>query len=90
MARIKTVRADHSWESALGRFLEYKRAEGLAELTQNDYTQHVGRFMRRYPGAWFTSDRLAEAVFEYLAEDIAPSTYNNRLVYLRTFFGWCV
>lgn len=90
MARIKEVRADHSWESALGRFLEYKRAESLAEQTQKDYTQHVSRFMRRYPGAWSTSDRLAEASFEYLAEYIAPSTYNNRLVYLRTFFSWCV
>jgi integrase len=46
--------------------------------------------MRRYPTAWSTSDRLAEAAFDYLAEDITPSTYNNRLVYLRTFFNWCV
>jgi integrase len=90
LVRIKEVRADHSWESALGRFLEYKRAESLAEQTQNDYTQHVTRFMRRYPTAWSTSDRLAEAAFDYLAEDITPSTYNNRLVYLRTFFNWCV
>lgn len=90
MARITKISADNSWETALSRFLEFKRAEGLSETTQKDYTQHVGRFMRKFPSAWSTADRLAAAAFEYLAEDVAPSTYNNRLVYLRTFFGWCV
>lgn len=90
MARITKISVDNSWETALARFLEFKRAEGVSETTQNDYTQHVGRFMRKFTNAWSTSDRLSAAAFEYLAEDVAPSTYNNRLIYLRTFFNWCV
>ncbi|WP_339192119.1 hypothetical protein NST68_22590 [Paenibacillus sp. FSL E2-0230] len=90
MVRIKAVRTDHSWESVLGRFLEYKRAEGLRSRHSATIRSMLPGFMRRYPGAGAKSDRLAEAAFECLAEDVAPSTYNNRLIYLRTFFSWCV
>jgi len=53
--------------SGVARFLDYKRAEGLAEQTQSDYTRHG--FIRKYPSAWSTADRLADAAFKYLAED---------------------
>ncbi|WP_228469590.1 tyrosine-type recombinase/integrase [Paenibacillus sp. JNUCC31] len=48
-------------------------------------------FMSRYPDAWDSPHNLKSMLYEHLAQpDIAPATYNGRLVYLRTFLKWCV
>jgi integrase len=48
-------------------------------------------FMSRYPDAWDTPDNLKTMLYSHLGQpDIAPATFNSRLVYLRTFLNWCV
>lgn len=59
--------------------------------TMKDYRENVNRFFRRYPKA--AKPQAAEArekrAYDYLGEDgIKPATYNNRLVYMSTFFNW--
>lgn len=57
-----------------------------------DYREHVNRFFRRYPeaGKPQAAEALEKSEYDYLGEDgIKPATYNNRLVYLSTFFNWC-
>lgn len=78
------------WAEALGGFLTWKKAQGIAEQTYDDYNKHVRLFFKRFPDAWTSSSALKTSLFEYLAEDIKPPTFNNRLVYLRTFLNWCV
>jgi site-specific recombinase XerD len=76
---------------ALEHFLLWKKAQGLSEQTLEDYTNHVKLFLKRYPDVKDSYENLERDVFLHLGQDnIKPATYNNRLVYLRTFFNWCV
>jgi site-specific recombinase XerD len=80
-----------SLEEALERFLLWKKAQGLSEQTLEDYTNHVNLFLRRYPSSKESYVNLERDTYLHLGqENIKPATYNNRLVYLRTFFNWCV
>jgi len=82
-----------SYETALEQFLMWKRAQGISDQTMKDYREHVNRFFRRYPEASKpeADEALEKSTYDYLGEDgIKPATYNNRLVYLYTFFNWCV
>ncbi|SFJ54488.1 hypothetical protein SAMN02799624_04935 [Paenibacillus sp. UNC496MF] len=91
MTKIKKS-SPETYEVALEQFLLWKKAQGISVQTMKDYREHVNRFFRRYPEA---NDPLAEQALEksgydYLGEgEIKPATYNNRLVYLSTFFNWC-
>lgn len=79
------------WAEALGGFLTWKKTQGLADQTREDYDKHVRLFFKRFPNAWTSSEELKKSAYAHLAEeDIAPPTFNNRLVYLRTFLNWCV
>lgn len=78
------------WAEALGGFLTWKKAHGISDQTYYDYDKHVRLFFKRFPDAWTSTRELKDALFSHLAEDIAPATYNNRLIYLRTFLNWCV
>lgn len=77
------------WQTALGYFLLYKRGEGISARTLKDYEKHVSQFFSRFP-CDIQCTKLHESVFTYLAEPVAPATYNLRLVYLRGFFRWCM
>ncbi|MCM3784383.1 site-specific integrase [Neobacillus mesonae] len=97
MARITKLSDDladynyrRSWLEALGGFLTWKKAQGIAEQTYTDYNRHVRQFFTRNPDAWESDDALKATLYAYLSEDIKPATYNNRLVYLRTYLNWCV
>lgn len=82
-----------SWEDALEAFLLFKKADGLAVGTIDDYRYHVTRFFGLYPDAWNPSDlsRARVAVLSYLGQDdIAPATFNIRRKYLKAFFSWLV
>ncbi|AFM21388.1 site-specific recombinase XerD [Acetomicrobium mobile DSM 13181] len=82
-----------SWQEALEAFLLFKKAEGLAVGTIDDYRYHVTRFFSLYPDAWNPQDvrRTRAAVLSHLGQDdIAPATFNIRLRYLKAFFAWLV
>lgn len=94
MARLRridnVVQTRLDWRDAFTQFLEYKRVGGISSQTQSDYERTVDLLFKRFPGAWATDTALKEAAYAHLAQEgIAPATFNNRLVYLRTFFKWC-
>lgn len=90
MTKVKKVVAKNM-DEALEKFLMWKRAQGISDQTLLDYSNHVGLFFRRFPAAKTSYEELEEAVYDHMGqENIKPPTYNNRLVYLRTFFAWCV
>ncbi|RCX22880.1 site-specific recombinase XerD [Fontibacillus phaseoli] len=79
------------WAEALGGFLTWKKTQGISEQTYSDYDKHVRLFFKRFPDAWTSPAELKKAAYTHLsAEEIAAPTFNNRLVYLRTFLNWCV
>ncbi|AWB46970.1 integrase [Paenibacillus sp. CAA11] len=79
-----------TWEQALAGFLDYKTAQGISAQTYEDYDKHARLFFKRFPNAWNTPDNLTEGLYAHLSEEVKPATFNNRLIYLRTFLNWCV
>lgn len=80
-----------TWEECLIEFLNWKRVQGLSKQTIKDYRQSMNLFMSRYPTAWDSPHNLKSMLYDHLAQpEIAPATYNSRLVYLRSFLNWCV
>ncbi len=77
-----------SWTDALQQFLYLKQAQGLAPRTLEDYRKHVTHFFTKYPQA-YQEENLKQSIFEYMAQNVKPGTYNIRLVYLKAFYGWC-
>ncbi|WP_218032419.1 tyrosine-type recombinase/integrase [Paenibacillus humicus] len=91
LTKVKKA-APATYEVALEQFLLWKKAQGISEQTMKDYREHVSRFLKRYPAAANPKDSeaLEKSAYAYLGEEgIKPATYNNRLVYLSTFFNWC-
>ncbi|GFN24284.1 tyrosine-type recombinase/integrase [Thermanaeromonas sp. C210] len=85
--RIDGVR-EVKWQEALQQFLWKKSATGISERTLKDYRKIVSLFFGRFPEAW--PKALKPAVYEFMADDIKPATYNLRLIYLRAFFNFCL
>jgi len=78
-------------DEALVKFINWKRANNISDQTILDYRTHVELLLNRFPTAAGSYAELEQAVYEHLSqENIKPATYNNRLVYLRSFFKWCV
>ncbi|WP_169083278.1 tyrosine-type recombinase/integrase [Paenibacillus sp. PL91] len=93
MVRIKKIKnvMTVNWTEALEQFLFWKKAQGISEQTYKDYNQQVRLFFKRYPDSFESIENLKHNVFHYLGQDdIKPCTFNNRLVYLRTFLNWCL
>ncbi|MGR6760896.1 tyrosine-type recombinase/integrase [Paenibacillus sp. T2-29] len=95
MARLRSIKPTAGnrtdWRQLLTEFLAHKKLEdGVGDYTLHDYDRTVKLLFKRFPNAWETEQALRDAVMEHLAEDIAPPTFNNRLVYLRTFFNYCI
>lgn len=83
--------APSTMEEAFVQFINWKKANNLSEQTILDYTTHYNLLMKRFPNAIESFEKLEKSLYEHLGqENIKPATYNNRLVYLRTFFKWCV
>lgn len=77
-------------EEAITQFINWKKANNLSEQTILDYTTHINLLFKRFPDASQSYEKLEKSVYEHLGQvNIKPATYNNRLVYLRTFFKWC-
>ncbi|GFN30436.1 tyrosine-type recombinase/integrase [Paenibacillus xylaniclasticus] len=93
MSRLMKVKkvAPTSLDEALIQFLNWKKANGISDQTILDYTTHVNLLFKRFPSAKDSYELLQQSVYEHLGQEkIKPATYNNRLVYLRSFFEWCV
>ncbi|WP_263560577.1 tyrosine-type recombinase/integrase [Paenibacillus polymyxa] len=95
MARLRSIKLAAgnrtNRRQLLTEFLAYKKLEdGVDQYTLNDYDRTVNLLFKRFPKAWESEQALRDAVMEHLAQDIAPPTFNNRLVYLRTFFKYCI
>ncbi|WP_339317605.1 phage integrase N-terminal SAM-like domain-containing protein [Paenibacillus sp. FSL R10-2734] len=79
------------WKETLEQFISWMKAQGLSIQTLDDYKRHIGQFFKLYPDAFgCQQQQLENQLCDYLADKIKPATYNNRLVYLRAFFKWCV
>ena len=92
LTKVKKL-APATYEAALEQFLIWKKAQGISKQTMKDYKEHVSRVFRRYPEASKpeAAEVLEKSEYDYLDEDgIKPAIYNNRLVYLSTFFNWKV
>ncbi len=77
--------------SALSSFLNVKTAEQKSPGTIKDYRRFVRQFFRLYPAAWDSPAAMRASFLNWIAQpDIAPATYNLRLIYLRAFWHWCV
>ena len=78
-----------SWETAIQRFIVWRKAEGISKRTLNGYESNLKTFFKRYPLAW--PDKCREFVLQHLSqEEISPSTYNNRLKTFRPFFNFTI
>ncbi|KJS76798.1 MAG: integrase [Desulfotomaculum sp. BICA1-6] len=89
--RVLRLKKDYpvTWEDALEQFLRRKMAEGLSPTTIHDYSKHIKRFFNYFPDA-FDASCLKDCVMEHMSQKIKPATYNLRLIYLKTFFTWCL
>lgn len=87
--KIRKPKTD-SWESSMQQFLYWKQAQGLRQRTVEDYQKHISLFFNRYPTTFEDDTMLKTSVYEYMAQNIKPATFNLRLVYLRAFFDWCL
>lgn len=80
-----------TWEDALKDFLLFKKAEGKSERTIKDYCYHIRYFFKQFPDILMSDPKtLRKNVIQYMSVDSSPAHYNNKLVYLKTFFNWCV
>ena len=78
------------FEEALDCFLTYNTAIGTAPYTRRGYAQMIRQFFTLCPPAWNSPLQARTAFLSWLGEDIAPATYNLRLIYVRAFWRWCV
>lgn len=80
-----------TWESALKDFLLLKKAAGKSDRTIKDYGYHIQYFFKRFPDITLSDLKtLRKKVIQYMSVDSSPAHYNNKLVYLKTFFNWCI
>lgn len=89
LMRLRKKEKPATWEEALEYFLLRKQAAGLSTRTVEDYRWHVSAFFKRYPEA-LKESKLKQCILSYMSQKVKPATYNLRLVYLRTFYEWCV
>lgn len=88
MARKQTVNNQvnyQSWEEALNSFLAFKKAQGLRQSTLDSYRSFISIFFRRYPKAYKDKSILKASAIDFLSQDMSPSTYNLRYIYLKAF-----
>lgn len=85
-------RKEITWKQAMEQYLLWKKAEGRSAQTIRDYYCHITHFMKVYPATAINDDNnaLKRDVIAYMAEDVKPAYYNRKLVYLKTFFIWCI
>ncbi|MDI9462496.1 MAG: hypothetical protein QM368_02655 [Bacillota bacterium] len=88
MSKIYKLTAPVTWESALNEFLLFRQAQELSQNTLKDNERFVRLFLKHYPNSF--PDGLNKAVYEFMRREVAPATYNLRLINLKIFFNWCL
>ena len=93
LAKCKVLRIKKNvpttWQEALQQFMFWKQAEGKSERTLLDYHCSISLFFKRFPQA-YRQELLKTSAFEHMSQPVKPATYNLRLIYLKTFFIWCI
>jgi site-specific recombinase XerD len=77
-----------NWNDALEEYLLFKKAQGLRDITVKGHRNVMELFFKRHPDCW--PDKVREAVYRFMGEDIKPATFNIRRNYMRQFFAWAV
>jgi site-specific recombinase XerD len=81
-----------NWNAAVDSFMLFKRAQGLADRTLEEYEYHLKRFAKRCEPGFCDFEGLRHKVLVYFAESAsaAPPTFNFRRRVLKVFFQWAV
>jgi len=88
---VKQQKQNMTWEGALKDFLLFKKAENKSEQTIKDYGYHIRYFLKQFPDITLSDPTtLRKNVIQYMSVDTSLAHYNNKLVYMKTFFNWCV
>lgn len=96
LARLREIKKSYGskrpgWSEVLTEFLAHKRLDdGVGPQTLTDYTNAVELLFKRFPNAWKTEAALKKACLEHFSAEMAPATFNNRLVYIRAFLKYSV
>ena len=77
---VITTKTKTNWESSLDYFLLFKKSQGLAVRTLNDYREHVTQFFKVSGVDLDSYERLKLGVMRYFADSssLAPATFNTR------------
>ena len=70
-------------------FLNFRRAEGLAKTTINDYKYHLNRLLDLVEKSE-ADDVYRDAALAYLSTAKKNNTWNIRHKYMKKFFDWCL
>jgi len=93
MGRSKVVKLKSdepaTWEEAEQQFLWFKQAQNLSETTIAGYKVYIKLFFKQFPEA-YEQEKLKNSVMAFMGQPAKPSHYNLKLIYLRTFFNWCI
>ena len=88
---FRPVRPVTDCAAALLAFLNAKTAARASARTCADYRHFIRQFFTAYPAAWNDPAAMRYSFMNWIAQpDIAPATYNLRLIYLRAFWHWCI
>ena len=79
-----------SIEEAAQSFLTCKTAAKAAPKTCKEYAKTIRQFFAAFPQAWSSPLKMRTAFLSWLSQEVAPATYNLRLIYVRAFWRWCV
>jgi integrase len=86
----QTTYINRSWEEILEEFILFKKAEGRAWRTIDDYRSHIGRFFTLYPQAWEDEGQQRICLLQHLNRGVGATAYNLNLGYIKIFLDYCV
>ncbi len=78
---------DLTWGEIAARFLDYKKAEGLAARTLYDYERLLSLIVRRQP---HIKEAARQSVLAFLGQYENPNSYNLYYAYIKTYYDWCI
>jgi site-specific recombinase XerD len=72
-------------------FFSFKKSQGLADRTLEDYVDTFDEFKNYYPGPEINEDIIEMKLYEYFTPKAtkAPATFNRPYSNLLCFFSWC-
>lgn len=88
-AKIASIGTEPA-ESCITLFLQFKTSLRSSHLTLRAYGFTLRQFFRLHPTAWDSPTSMRTDFLSWISEDIAPATYNHRLIYTRAFWRWAI